>query len=175
MRAKVAQALRKRFETELTEVLPQFRPDKESEIPAGWRCYRWSASEELHFFVLLELRQMFDEFSVVCGWSTRPAMPVRDSEGVEDPEGVFTLHGLWNPRSPTGWNLTPGAGLLDGPTGPIGSDFGELPPVAEALARVPETVADAVGKLVTHGLPVFRQVAAARGRTLDLTVRGGHE
>lgn len=167
MRAKVAQALRKRFEAALTEALPQFRPDRESEIPAGWRCYRWSAFDDLHFFVLLEPRQLFDEFSVVCGWSERPVMPVGDSEGVEDPEGVFTLHGLWDPRSPAGWNLAPGAGVLDGPTDPFDPDVGEPAPAEEAVARVPESVADAVDRLVTHGLPVFRQVAEARGRSLD--------
>lgn len=173
MRSRVAQELRKRFEAALARALPQFERDRDSEIPAGWRCYRWSAYDDLHFFVLLEPRQMSDEFSLVCGWGPRPLMPVRDADGVEDPEGVIMLHGLWDPRSPSGWNLTPGAGLLDGPLGPVGPDLGEASPVEEALARVPGAVDDAVDKLVMHGLPVFRQVAAARGYTLGFAAGGG--
>jgi hypothetical protein len=162
LRAPIANRLRAEFERELRRVLPGFRPDTESVIPPGWRCFHQALAPDRHFFVLLNISRHFDDFQLDCAWSTTRLLPDL-SRPVEEPYGMFQLHTLWAPRRGHGWTLTPGAALGDpfDPLAPLHLDPEERFPVADSVARVSAEVEDAVRSLAEVGIPRLERMAAA--------------
>jgi len=133
MRSKLGNAVRKEFESRLSQRLPQFRPVKperieifgkmEQEIPPGWRLYLWHFREDLYFYLLLVIgpQKLGDAFTVECAWTRNARFPaladlmepydiprcniVHDEP--KDGDFKFRIGTLWEPRADHWWWVAP--------------------------------------------------------------------
>lgn len=168
MRGPVRKELMKCFERELQTRCPQF---KFSDSDRDARIWSWSISPELVFFVMVQAFERDDQFVVEVAWSGNEEFPwgAFGQLEVEQPEGRGRLGRLWEsgPDTPV-WDAAPEKTAVDmqnlealreGRKTIIPED----PPLAQTLPRIQPLVADAVGKLMQYGMPLFHRVAEAHG------------
>jgi hypothetical protein len=134
----------------------------------------------LTFFVTLQGMKRYDQFFVEVAWSESGDFPwgATGQVAADKPEGRESLGFLWQKSGPEPvWDIVPEvtrrvAAYLDGPPGTPLADTTPDQSDAELMPRIPPLVEDAVTKFGEFGLPLFRQVAAARHVDLpDLTSR----
>jgi hypothetical protein len=168
MKGPIRKELMKCFEQEMQARWPQFMLfDSERDI----RTWSWKISPNLVFFVTLQAFEREDQFVVEVSWAETEDFPWRaiGKSRVDQPQGRERLGRLWErgPDEPV-WDILPEKtarrsqdleAVRQGKSASIPAD----PPLAQTLPRVLPLVRDAVDKFEKHGIPLFRQVAEARG------------
>jgi hypothetical protein len=174
MRQELRSRLISSFGTELEQCIPQFQRIKPPPTCRGDLVWSWGiVPDKLTSYVLLELADNRDEFTLSIGWNERGEWPIfglPSSRGVvfDYPECRIRLAELWSRQDPW-WELVPRETDEEFKTrvGHLKSkgvlSFIRQPPVEEGLARIEPLVADAASKLREFGLPLLREVAAKWG------------
>lgn len=171
MQSKLAKALRSQFEKELKNSLPAFSSDDHSEVPSGWRSYRFKVTPTLTLFVVLCLSPRDDRFTVELGWSEIGRLPVsgafRPTDSPRDGGLMFRLSVLWHPQGRDHWWVLGHERTLEEM-----ANFVPDQPAEEKMPDVVPKVADAIEKIVTFGLPYFEKIAADKGVTVEFNSDG---
>ncbi len=192
MRRILANEVRKQFNACMKERLPQFKNVKPveielrgkmiKEIPLGYRLYLWEQSDELYFYLLLEIpsKKMGDAFTIECAWTRNRRYPallghlfpydIPRSQIVHDePQNGdfrFRMGMLWEPRKDHWWWVAPQPNfegftrwLMSGAKVKNQYEPPEMP-VEEALKNVTPCVHDAVDHIVDYAIPYFEGIIA---------------
>jgi hypothetical protein len=168
MRSELGQAVRRQFRNRLREEIRHFDEVRaERQIGPGSRLYHWHVGPALDFYVLLQMHQQEDWFTLELAWTHHGRWPayalLPGSPDAEPREGDlrFRLGDLWT-RDDVWWQLAPR------PTGDASfEEYTKRVPIAEALAKVQPLVEDAVQRLVHYGLPYMARVAERHGTSLE--------
>ncbi|MGO8673806.1 MAG: hypothetical protein ACLQVD_20905 [Capsulimonadaceae bacterium] len=170
MRKEYNRASKAEFEKQVKELSPQFRRAKSnSDLGPSLGLYRLQAADDLYFFIELVPHRLQERFTVEIGWSTDGVLPKAEAFASprDPPKGnghVVRLPSFYTDKDPW-WEvepLPPGKELLRRVR------EGIYPDPEDYLPRVPDVVADAVGKIREFAIPYLTRVAAERGVCIKL-------
>jgi hypothetical protein len=160
LRSQLAQSVRERFESCLSNRLPSF-----CRIPAptkGDRLYQWEVGPTYWIYVLLHPHHLGDVFVVEVAWTRGLPFPggySKSSKSGRHGFERFRLHELWNERAPLDLWWIGGRPRLDLTEGGLP----QLRPEAELIDEAGAFAEDAVGRLVAFGLPYLSKIGKALG------------
>ena len=137
------------FDRQLREKLPQFESMGDQEIAPVCRLYGYK-TEEVTFFVLLQMHRYEDSFTVELGWSkvhkwpeAFSVSPVAPDQAESKRDARFRLGHLWIDKD-VWWDVGPG--LVD-----------RL--LNRSTSKIEAQVADAVARVRAEGMSYFDQIA----------------
>jgi len=168
MRAPLAKLVRKEFAIRLRSVAPHFSEAKGEDIPQGDRLFVWELTPTLRFYLLLQMHQHEDWFTVELGISRTGRWPAFALASVEPNvealgDSRFRLGRLWTPpQRDLWWELAPRP-----PSGASLEAYANRPPVESLLSNVSPLVEDAVGRFGEYGIPWLREVAGKAGHQIE--------
>jgi hypothetical protein len=169
MNSKLALALRKRFELELSRRLPFFTEVETQTGPERWRRFQWRASDALVFSIILVIPQLAkgDRFTVEIGWSSNGDFPgvlgPSDEPSESGPNGVrFRISKLWSHRD-WWWWLGPEQTLETALQSLDNEDYLKPEDLTAKTNDIEPKVLDALKMIELHALPYFRAVAERHG------------
>lgn len=177
MQRKAAKVLRATFDAAMKSRFPQFGGVVPSENLSGSRLYRWTADEELFCFLLLEISQKSDAFTIEAAYSGDGRFPF-DLIGMSpidiprcDIVKSAPVGGRFRFRLPMLWVGKDFWWHLSGRPGPddisltefLSADDWETRPLPEYSAeQIGSVVNDAIGKIDEYALPYFTDVSRRR-------------
>lgn len=168
MRAPLAKLVRKDFAIRLKSVAPHSSEAKGENIPAGDRLFVWEVAPTLRFYLLLQIHQHEDWFTIEVGISRTGRWPAYALTSVEPDSHVqgdsrFRLGRLWTPpQRDLWWELAPLP-----PSGASFEAYANRPPVESLLSKVSLLVEDAVRRFEEYGMPWLREVAIKAGHDIE--------
>ena len=180
MRSVVASKLREDFKKYLPGKYPNFKEDRESIKPPGYRIYRYKLADEFSFFIELNISPKQDEYRIEFGWrefknDEKPFMTFLESasnteEAVEElvqrDKVSIRLGRIFEPNAQTD------KGYI------VGRNWRNLPddvplylikdiPVEEALKKLEKSFMDVMYKIDSYVIPCFKRVAEKRGYAFE--------
>ena len=165
MRKQVLRSLREVFRRELEGGGKFFKISNGSES-TGADAYVWHFSRDLNFFIYLlpNPKSYRDSFMVELAWSSgefpknAPLQHNQELHGVSD--GRIRLPVLW--REQWASALEPWWEIGSSLSAESSEEFYSAEETRRRLARVPESVTDALGKIREYALPFFERIASER-------------
>jgi hypothetical protein len=168
VRAPLAKLVRKDFGIRLKSVAPHFSEAKGENIPPGDRLFVWEVAPTLRFYLLLQIHQHEDWFTIEVGisrtgrwpaYALTPVEPDRHAQG----DSRFRLGRLWAPpQRDLWWELAPRP-----PSGASFEAYANRTPVESLLSNVNPLVEDAVRRFEEYGMPWLRRVAIEAGHPIE--------
>lgn len=164
MEPRLAAAVRQHFEAEVARRLPAFTLCEKTEQENNSSVlYESRLSAGITFFVLLTFAKNRDAFTIEVAFNSEPGFPWKELPGtVKDVASApvqnkarFRLAKLWGEIKDVWWNLGVEPSAVEKIKRKSYLKEGDI---TAKLAEVPGTVARAVERLVTHGLPFFDQI-----------------
>ncbi len=171
MRKQVLRSLREGFDQQIRSRFSTFSRAGENEGAPGSDVYVWKFSDNLNFFVYMlpNPKAYHDTFMIELGWSNRQTFPkpapLQNKERLDlRSDGRIRLPSLWREQ----WRsaLEPWWEVGGSLTADSGEEFYAEEETLRRVAKVPELVEDAIGKLQKYGIPFFERVAAERHAAL---------
>jgi hypothetical protein len=173
MKNKLANPLRKYFAEQLKQEWPNFIEVKESNLPSGCRLYEWKLGTNFKFYLLLQISEKAEEFTLELAWTELDGYPY-DSHTIspwsEPINGSlrFRIGKLWADRKTDFWwyvvqPLTPEESLRKMKA----RDFSE-PSIEELLPKVNPLVDDAIFHIQKYVIPYMQEISKKYGYELTL-------
>jgi len=146
MQSELGRAVRRAFAVGLAARLPQFVQEKSGRH--GVAQYVWRASEQLSFYLSLEVHRIWNSFTIEVAWSTSGKYPA--STVPDDPNSIqsktelrFRLGELWAPPpKDIWWEVRPGPSCTR----------------EEVRLKIEPPVQEALDQLVIYGVPYMQRV-----------------
>lgn len=181
MRQELADYSMQVFSKMLAARLPDFRATEDTRLPGNAALWEQKVRTNLSFYVLLQLHDTLDEFTVEVGWSTHGSYPLAVScrlprdipelglKRAEPQGGQFRarLAKFWSSKSQDPWwQVSPDEDMkayqrrfADYRAGKVASPVRKPPTFDESAPIIRELIADAIGKLEQYAVPFFEEAA----------------
>ena len=164
LRPTIGGALRKQVLTQFKEKLPMFRQIPKS-TDASWDIllFEWQNKSGPRCFVRLRVGYQVHKFTFDVAWSEDGNFPNKLSQTIKcaprDGAKLFQISDFWmDPRDIEGywWHL----GELIPPDKAMeySPSMEPDPAIEDSIARIPETVADAIAKIMEYVIPYFEKI-----------------
>lgn len=168
MRAPLAKLVRKEFGVRLKSVAPHFSEAKGEDIPPGDRLFVWEVAPTVRFYLLLQVHQHEDWFTIELGisrsgrWPAYALSPI-EPESPAQGDRRFRLGRLWSPAQlDVWWELAPRPA-----PGASFDDYAKRAPVEDLLPKVGLLVEDAARRFEEYGMPWLRKAATEAGHPIE--------